>query len=475
MGQLFYSPFAIDLAVTIYAAMACFSYLVLGFLAARELQLYKKKSETGNQNIILSSPFAPTVTVIAPAFNESLSIVENIKGLLALKYHKLEIVVVNDGSKDDTLEKVIREFDLEKVFYPFDYEIGCKPIRGVYKSRNMALDKLMVVDKENGGKADALNAGINVSRSDLFMAMDVDSLIDREAVLKLVNPFLKETGKKVIATGAVVRVANSCRVTGGNVSKVHVPRNLWARFQALEYIRAFLIGRMAWKHIDGLLLISGAIGMFDVQTVKACGGYLSSTVGEDMELLVRMRRYMSEQKKPYAVDFVPDPLCWTEVPESVKSLGRQRNRWMRGTMDTLRFHKKMFLNPRYKTVGMLGYPYWLVFEWLAPIVEFIGFIYFVVLAVSGNISWNYVIILLTFVYLFAVTMSSWAILLEAFTFHKYDKPSHIASFLFTAMLEPLIFHPLTVWWGILGNIDYFRGKSGWGVQERKGFARKKKG
>jgi biofilm PGA synthesis N-glycosyltransferase PgaC len=231
---------------------------------------------------------------------------------------------------------------------------------------------------------------------------------------------------------------------------------------------------MAWNHLNGLLLISGAIGMFDVGTVKACGGYLSSTVGEDMELLVRMRRYMSEQRIPYAVDFVPDPLCWTEVPESLKTLGRQRNRWMRGTMDTLRFHKKMFLNPRYKTVGMLGYPYWVIFEWLAPIIEFFGFVYFVGLAFTGHINWNYVIILLTFVYLFAITMSAWAIFLEAFTFHKYDKPSHIGAFLLTAMMEPLIYHPLTVWWGIRGNIDYFRGKSGWGVQERKGFARKKK-
>jgi hypothetical protein len=474
MERFFDFANSVDLLVTFYAVLACFSYLMLVVFASRELQMYKKKSETGNQNTILSSPFAPFVTVIAPAYNESLSIVENVKGLLALKYHKLEIVVVNDGSKDDTLEKVIREFDLEKVFYPFDYDVGCKQIRGVYKSRNMALDKLIVLDKENGGKADALNAGINIARGDLFMAMDVDSLIDREAVIKLVHPFLKETEKKVIATGAVVRVANSCRVTGGNVSKVHVPRNIWARFQALEYIRAFLIGRMSWKHLDGLLLISGAIGMFDTHVVKACGGYLTSTVGEDMELLVRMRRYMSERKEAYSVDFVPDPLCWTEVPETLTTLGRQRNRWMRGSMDTLRIHRKMFLNPRYKTVGLLGYPYWLIFEWFAPLLEFTGFIYFISLALSGGINWNYVVLLLTFVYVFAVTMSSWAILLEAFTFHKYDKPSHIASLLFTAMLEPLIYHPMTVWWGVRGNFDYVRGNTNWGAQERKGFAAKKK-
>ncbi|PWE00964.1 glycosyltransferase family 2 protein [Marinilabilia rubra] len=461
------------IAVAIYAGTACLSYLIFALMAGVALQQHERVSETGNLNGVLSSTFAPKVTVIAPAFNESMSIVENIRGLLTLKYNKLEIVIVNDGSKDDTLQKAIREFNLEKVYYPFDYEIDCKPIRGIYKSRNKALEKLIVVDKENGGKADALNAGVNVCRSDLFMAMDVDSLIDREAVLKLIRPFLKETSKKVIAVGAVVRVANSCRIAGGNVSKVHVPRNLWARFQALEYIRAFLIGRMAWKKIDGLLLISGAIGMFDIPTVKKCGGYLKSTVGEDMELLVRMRRYMCEKKRPYIVDFVPDPLCWTEVPESLKTLGRQRNRWMRGTMDTLRLHKRMFLNPKYKAVGTLGYPYWMFFEWLAPIFEFTGIIFFIALAFTGQIQWNYALILLAFVYMFAVTISSWAILLEAFTFHKYDKPSHIGSLLFTALIEPLIYHPLTVWWGIRGNIDYLRGVSSWGAQERKGFSKKK--
>ena len=216
--------------------------------------------------------------------------------------------------------------------------------------------------------------------------------------------------------------------------------------------------------------------MFDKETVKACGGYLRSTVGEDMELLVRMRRYMNEQKTPYIVDFVPDPLCWTEVPESLNALGRQRNRWMRGTMDSLRLHKRMLFNPRYKNVGLLGYPYWMIFEWLAPILEAAGIIYFIVLAGTGNINWNYLLILLTFVYMFAVSISTWAILLEAFTFHKYDKPVHIGYFLLTAFIEPVLYHPLTVYWGIRGNIDYFRGVTNWGKQERKGFQsfRKKK-
>ena len=455
--------------VAVYAVTACLSYLLLAFLASLELRTYLKKTKTGMPGAGLSSPFAPTVTVIAPAFNESISIIANIQGLLALKYSKLEIVVVNDGSSDDTLEKVLTQFNMEKIFYPFDYEIECEPIKGIYKSRNPALDKLLIVDKKNGGKADALNAGINICRGDLFLAMDVDSLIDREAILKLVRPFLRETHKKVIATGAVVRVANSCRISGGMINKVRVPSNLWARFQALEYIRAFLIGRMAWKYLDGLLLISGAIGMFDTETVKRCGGYLRSTVGEDMELLVRMRRYMNDRKKPYIVDFVPDPLCWTEVPESLKTLGRQRNRWMRGTMDTLKLHRPMFFSPKHKNVGVLGYPYWVFFEWLAPVLEMTGFLFFIFQAFTGQINWNYVIILLSFVYMFAISMSTWAILLEAFTFHKYDKPSHIGSFLLTAFIEPVIYHPLTVWWGVWGNIDYLRGVTSWGKQKRKGF------
>lgn len=190
-------------------------------------------------------------------------------------------------------------------------------------------------------------------------------------MLKLIKPFL-DSEEKVIASGGIIRVANNCIIEDGRLVDIKLPDTFLARAQIIEYFRAFLMGRMAWSHLDGLLLISGAFGMFDKETVIEAGGYDASTVGEDMELLVRMRRMMREQKQKYRVGFVPDPLCWTEVPQSWKILHRQRNRWTRGTAETLYIHRKMLFNPKYKVLGMLSVPYWLFFEWMAPLIEFLG-------------------------------------------------------------------------------------------------------
>lgn len=223
---------------------------------------------------------------------------------------------------------MIEAFDLIKVDYAFETIIYTKRVRGIYKSRKSEFSSLIVVDKENGGKGDALNAGINISRSDLFMAIDVDSIIEPDAIVKMVKPFIEEEeGRKIIASGGVVRVANSCEINNGRIVKVVYPKNIWAKFQVLEYFRAFTLGRMAWSRINGLLIISGAFGMFDRELVLKIGGYDTTTVGEDLELVVRMRRYMHEvEKKKYRIVFIPDPLCWTEVPSSLNILGKQRNR-----------------------------------------------------------------------------------------------------------------------------------------------------
>ena len=237
----------------------------------------------------------------------------------------------------------------------------------------------------------------------------------------MVKPFLEQTKEKVIAVGGVIRVANSCEIKDGKLEKVHLPKSYLPRMQALEYIRAFLLARMAWSRLNGLLLISGAFGAFDKEIVIKAGGYNSNTVGEDMELVVRMRRYMEEQKQPYKVAFIPDPLCWTEVPRSFLILGRQRNRWMRGTTETLRTHKKLFFNPRYGLLGTVSYPYWFFFEMLAPLIEFFGFIAFLVLALLGKVVWSFFFALLFFVISFSFLYSSFAIFMEVVTYNQYKK------------------------------------------------------
>jgi cellulose synthase/poly-beta-1,6-N-acetylglucosamine synthase-like glycosyltransferase len=415
------------------------------------------------------------ITVIAPAYNESLSIVENIKALLTLYYPNFEIVVVNDGSKDNTLEKAIEAYDLEKVTYVVDYKIPCQEIRGIYKSRKRAFNNLTVVDKFNGGKADALNSGINIAKGEYFISIDVDSIIDPYALQKMIKPFLEEPNRRVVATGGVIGIANSCKIVDGQLVEIDVPDNIWARFQVVEYNRAFLMGRMAWSRLDGLLLISGALGLFDKEVAIGCGGYYTKTVGEDMELVVRMRKYMAEQKIKYKVAYVPDPLCWTEVPVTLKVLGSQRNRWTRGTIDTLFLHWNIFLNRKYGFMGMVSHPFWVFFEWLAPIIETLGIIYFILIALLGNPNWPFFYVMLMFVYLFSITFSTYAILYDVLAYNRYKKKRMIIKLLLTAWIEPILFHPMVVWWALRGNFDFFiRKKKTWGNMTRVGFADKKK-
>jgi hypothetical protein len=445
------------------------SYALLGIVSAFTLMRYLRKNSYIDYNSISLSPLAPSVSIIAPAYNESKTIVENIRALLSLYYNNFDVIVVNDGSKDDTLKKIKLAYDLEKVDYAFDYRIPCERIRGVYKSKNRSFSRLMVIDKRNGGKADSLNAGINVSHKKLVVSIDADSIMEPDALLKLVKPFLEETSKKVIAAGGVIRIANSCEIEGGQIRKINLPSKFYPRVQVLEYTRAFLMSRMAWSRLDGLLLISGALGMFDKEILIRSGGYSIETVGEDMELVVRMRRYMVENKQPYVVTYVPDPLCWTEVPSNLKVLQRQRNRWARGNIETLLRHRKIFMRPKFGKFGMLGYSYWLIFEWLAPLVEFFGLIYFTILAILGLVNWPFFLLLLVFVYTFAVSLSVWAVLFEEMTFHKYQRRRDVLRLIGVAFLEPFLFHPLNVIWSVKANFDFILGKKSWGKMERVGF------
>ncbi|MGB5355207.1 MAG: glycosyltransferase family 2 protein, partial [Eudoraea sp.] len=331
-------------------------FSIMGYLATRNSLHYKHKNSFIDLSKVMASPMAPSITIIAPAYNEGLTIVENIRSLLSLRYVNYEVMVVNDGSKDDTLKKMIEAYDLYEIEYIPDPEWRSKPIRGVYKSRQRSFDKLTVIDKENGGKSDALNTGIQLSRNQFVGCIDVDCLLLPDALLHVVKSFYQRSEKKVIAVGGVIRIANSCKIQGGMLQEIRLPKNWLAKFQLLEYTRSFLLGRMAWGRIDSLLIISGAFGFFDRELALEVGGYDTNTVGEDMEIIFRMRRHMHERKLPYTVEYIPDPLCWTEVPESTKILINQRDRWARGNLETLYKHKDMFFNPKFGRLGMLSYP-----------------------------------------------------------------------------------------------------------------------
>ena len=468
--------FLLEVTILVYALAVFSVYLILSVLSGIELMKFFNSEKITNYDAILSSPFAPTISIIAPAYNESLTIVENIRALLSLYYPNFEIIIVNDGSKDDTLVKIIEAYELEKVPYVIDYKIECREILDIYKSKKKAFNNLTIINKINGGKADALNAGINIAKGQYFIAIDVDSIIDPYALQKMVLPFLTETDKRVIATGGVIRIANSCKIKDGQLIEINVPEDFLPRCQVIEYNRAFLLGRLAWSRLDGLLLISGALGLFDKEIAIACGGYLNKTVGEDMEIVVRMRKYMANRNEKYKVAYVPEPLCWTEAPSSLKILGSQRNRWTRGTIETLFLHKDIFFNPKYGIMGMLSYPYWVFFEWLAPIIEAVGILYFILIAFTGHPNWPFFSVTLFFVYFFSVSFSTYAILFDHLIFHRYRKRSMIFKLLVTSWMEPFFYHPMVTYWALRGNWDYFvRKKKAWGKMTRQGFSNVKPG
>jgi len=447
--------------------------MILGIFSAVALRKYLRKNSYVNYNSLVLSPLSPEISIIAPAYNESKTIIDNVRTLLSLYYNNFEVILVNDGSTDDTFEKIRKEYELTKVNYYFDYHIPCEKIRGVYKSVNPSFKRLTVIDKKNGGKADSLNAGINICQNSLFISIDADSIIETDSILKLVKPFLEEKDRKVIGAGGVIRIVNSCDVERGHIREIHLPGQMLPRLQVLEYTRAFLLGRMAWSQLDGLMLISGAMGIFDRETVIKSGGYSIKTVGEDMELVVRMRRRMAEEGVKYEVTYIPDPLCWTQVPSDVKSLQTQRTRWTRGLVESLWTHRKIFFNKTYGRLGLLGYPYWFFFEWLAPLIAFSGFIYSIYLAVTNSINWPFYLLLFLFIYTFAVSISVWAILFEEITYHKYKRKRDVLKLLTAALLEPF-FYPIYTYFAVRGNLEALRRKKGWGNVERKGFEKKKK-
>ena len=470
-GEILY--FVVNTLVLVYAITIACAYLILALMSVIEMRKYMHRNYFIDYKYILASPFAPGISLIAPAYNEGLTIIENVKSLMSIMYNNYEVVIINDGSKDDTLQKMISAFNLVKVPFDLQTSVSTKPVRGIYKSTNRAFKKLMVVDKENGGKADALNVGLNISKQQLVACIDVDCIIEPDALLKMVKPFLEDP-KRVIAAGGVVRIANSCIIEEGRLIEVRLPERFIPRVQVLEYMRAFLLGRMAWSKLNGLMLISGAFGIFRRDIAVAAGGYNHNTVGEDMELVVRMRKHMYDLKTDHKVVYIPDPLCWTEAPSNYQILGRQRNRWARGTFETLKIHKDIFFNRKYGLLGMVSYPFWYFYEWLSPFVEGAGLIFFFVLAIVGWVKWVYFFCLLAAVYTFALFISTLSLLSEEMSYFKYTHKRDIFKMILVALVEPFWFHPRVVWWSLKGNFDLFKGKKSWGEMTRRGFVQYKK-
>ena len=440
-------------------------YLVLTIAGFCRTLRMVQELQRPDQRRLLRSPLTPPVSVLAPAFNEEASVVDNVRSLLMLDYPLFEVILVNDGSKDATLARLITAFELKPSARSFEYTVPCKRIRGVYESS--AYPNLVVVDKINGGKADALNSGLNLSLYPLFCAIDADSILESDALLRLVRPFLEAPGV-TIAAGGVVRVANGCDIRSGRVREVKLVRRVLPLIQIVEYLRAFLFGRMGWSSGNSLLVISGAFGLFDKRAVVQAGGYATDTVGEDIELVVRLHRHLHDRKQPYRIGFVPDPICWTEVPESLRVLRRQRTRWQRGLIDTLWRHRGMMGRPRYGIIGLVALPGFFLFEMLSPVIEFSGYIVLPLLLLLGYVPISFASPHLVLSVLYSILVSVLAVLLEDITFRRYPKASDMAVLVGAAVLENLGYRQLTVWWRVRAFWEYWRGDLSWGAMERRG-------
>jgi cellulose synthase/poly-beta-1,6-N-acetylglucosamine synthase-like glycosyltransferase len=440
-------------------------YLVLTIAGFWRTLRTVRELQRPDQRRLLRSPLTPPVSLLAPAFNEQANVVDNVRSLLMLDYPLFEVILVNDGSKDNTLGTLIDAFQLKPSGRSFEYTVPCRPIRGVYESSDYP--NLVVVDKVNGGKADALNSGLNLALYPLFCAIDADSILESDALLRLVRPFLEAPGV-TIAAGGVIRVANGCDIRGGRVRKVQLVRRVLPLIQIVEYLRAFLFGRMGWSSGNSLLVISGAFGLFDKRAAIQAGGYATDTVGEDMELVVRMHRHLHDKKQRYRIGFVPDPICWTEVPESLRVLRRQRTRWQRGLIDTLWRHRAMIGRPRYGMVGLVALPGFAVFEMLSPVIELSGYILVPILLLLGYVDLPYAGALMIVSLLYSILGSILAVLLEDIAFRRYPRSRDLAFLVCAAVLEHLGYRQLTVWWRVRAFWEFFRGDLSWGAMERRG-------
>jgi len=458
-----------DWAILGYFVALNSSYLALLLLAGLEFAKSLRRLSFAGADDMFRSPLTLPVTVIVPAYNEGAGIVPAVQAMIALRYPRYEVVVVDDGSSDDTFARLREQFDLVEVPRVVPAEV---PHRSQVLSVHVARahpETLTVVRKTNGGKADALNVGINLARHPLICMVDADSVLDPGALLSVAKPF-GEDPLRVAACGGAVRIANGCKVVGGRVVDVRMPRQWLVRVQVVEYLRAFLMGRTGWSRLGGLVVISGAFGLFRRDLVVAIGGMAYDTIGEDTELVVRLHHYLRERGDDYRVVFAAEPVSWSEAPAGLTVLGRQRRRWHRGIAETLSKHRRMIGNPRYGRIGLIALPHYVLFELLAPFVELAALVLLPLGLWAGAVdltfAWRFAIV----AYVYGLFVSLLSLFLEEVSFHRYRRWSDLLRGVLAAVVENFGYRQLGAVWQVAGAIQAWRGRQAvWGTMHREGF------
>ncbi|UOE93114.1 glycosyltransferase [Alkalihalobacillus sp. LMS39] len=451
-----------------YMFVVMLFYIVMFFISAFQLRSQYELNEKDIYEEMAESIDTKPISIIVPAFNEEVGIYSSVRSLLSIHYPEYEIIVVNDGSKDKTLQEMIERFQMKKVNRIVKQSIASKEVHAIYQST--LYDYVYLVDKSNGGKADALNAGINIARFPYICSLDGDSVLERDAFLKVMKPII-DSNEQVIATGGSIRIANDCIIERGELMEVRLSKRPIVIMQVIEYLRAFLLGRVGLSKHNLLLIVSGAFGVFQKEWVIKAGGYAPNTVGEDMELVVRLHRLIKEGNYNHRIEYIPDPVCWTEAPESIKILRRQRSRWQRGLFESLWLHRNMLFNRKYGNVGIVSMPFFLFVELLGAVVEFFGYLLVVIGIFTSFIYIELAILLFMMTFLYGSILSMTAVLLEEWSLRKYKNTTDIIRLFLYSLTEAFWYRPLTVLWRCEGLLQVFSKKKQWGEMTRKGISK----
>jgi len=454
-------------AIVSVGLLQTLTYLLQLPTAWLELRKHSQAGDTETSwQMLTADGVAPPISLLVPAYNEEAVIVQSVRSMLTLEYPEIEVIVVNDGSKDGTLQAMIEGFDLKKVARVHERRVNHAAVRGVYGSP--LYPRLVLIDKANGGKADAINAGINFSRCPLFCVGDADSLLEAQALLSAARPFMEDP-ESVVAVGGTIRVVNGCEVKAGRVTKVGLPRRFLPLVQTMEYIRAYLMARLALSRWGALTIISGAFGIFRRDVALEVGGFSHGTVGEDLEIILKIHRFLSEQKRDFTMRFVPEPVCWTEAPESLKILKNQRTRWERGALEGFFKHKDMMMNPKYGNIGTVAFPLSFITDVLGPIVEVLGYLLIPAFYLLGMLSLDFLLAFTALVFTIGVFISACSLILEEMELRRVPRARDLLILIGVAVVENFGYRQINNWWRVVGWWQFLRKKQGWGEMKRKGF------
>jgi cellulose synthase/poly-beta-1,6-N-acetylglucosamine synthase-like glycosyltransferase len=464
---------ALQWPVLIYFVLINTSYLVFIALAAWDFVHHLRRVEQAGREERVASEFVPPVTLVVPMYNEAAGIVQSVQSLLSLRYPHHDVVCVDDGSTDDTFAVLAEAFDLVEVDREIPRELPVRAdVLSVHVPRN-GRTPLTVIRKTNSGRSDAVNLGINAAAGELLVFVDADSILDPDALLTVTVPFADDP-TRMVAAGGVIRAANGSRVVAGRLVEPRMPGQLLPRIQVVEYLRAFLIGRAGWSRLGALVLISGAFGVFRRDVLVEVGGLDTDSIGEDFEVVMRVHQHLKREGRDYRVQFVGEPVCWTEVPSTTRVLRKQRARWHRGLWETLWKYRHMTFNPRYGRVGMLAVPYYWLFELVAPLLEFGGLVLVVLGLVLDVINVPFAILFMLVAYGYAILVTLAAMTLEEMTFRKYTRWRDLGVMLLAALAENVGYRQLTAWWRLQGWWASLTGREQvWGTMTRVGLGEKK--